>query len=176
MTTTATDRAPGCICVLAGPYVEGPDIDCPVHGRRRWALYGHLIPDGEFLGGCWLSILVGPFPVGVEPPEAMPGDEPGGGAGAPRLGLWDWKPTEAEQRAVLPPEAGDPHDTHPDPHHVVMDDQCPMTGRACDRPCGGACLRGQEPQPAEDGCPDDPDGLHHSGCGCDDVDPINPNG
>lgn len=24
-------------------------------------------------------------------------------------------------------------------------------------------------------CPDDPDGLHHSGCGCDDVDPISPN-
>lgn len=24
-------------------------------------------------------------------------------------------------------------------------------------------------------CPDDPDGLHHSACGCDDVDPINPN-
>lgn len=23
-------------------------------------------------------------------------------------------------------------------------------------------------------CPDDPDGLHHSGCGCDDVDPLNP--
>ena len=24
-------------------------------------------------------------------------------------------------------------------------------------------------------CPADPDGLHHSGCGCDGVDPINPN-
>lgn len=27
----------------------------------------------------------------------------------------------------------------------------------------------------DDFCPDDPDGLHHSGCGCPDVDPINPN-
>lgn len=28
--------------------------------------------------------------------------------------------------------------------------------------------------PDDDVCPDDPDGLHHSGCGCDDVDPLNP--
>lgn len=26
-----------------------------------------------------------------------------------------------------------------------------------------------------DPCPDDPDGLHHAGCGCEDVDPLNPN-
>ncbi len=30
---------------------------------------------------------------------------------------------------------------------VVLDDQCPITGRLCDRPCGGACLRGQEDPP-----------------------------
>lgn len=33
---------------------------------------------------------------------------------------------------------------------LVLDDQCPMTDRRCDRPCGGACLRGQEPLPTEE--------------------------
>lgn len=28
----------------------------------------------------------------------------------------------------------------------------------------------------DDACPDDPDGLHHAGCGCEDVDPVDPNG
>lgn len=28
-----TDRVPGCICIISGPAVEGPDRDCPVHGE-----------------------------------------------------------------------------------------------------------------------------------------------
>lgn len=31
------------------------------------------------------------------------------------------------------------------------------------------------PGPHEEGCPEDPDGLHFAGCGCPDVDPVDPN-
>lgn len=40
-----------------------------------------------------------------------------------------------------------------------------------------AALGWRAPDPAadDDACPADPDGLHHAGCGCDGVDPLNPN-
>jgi hypothetical protein len=151
--------------------------------RRTWALYGFVVPEGRILAGAWFEVLAGPIDGDAAPPPVW------ATAGPPLLGTWDHRPTDAERRAVLPPEGLD--------DGLVLDDQCPITGHACDRPCGDACLRGQEPPPLRDhrepgdppwtaaelldglpadegACPDDPDGLHHSGCGCPDVDPLNP--
>jgi hypothetical protein len=98
-----------------------------------WALYGHVIPEGRPLAGCWMQVLVGPLHDDVPDPwladYGVDRDE------VPLLGTWDHEPRDWETAEVLPPETLEDHD----------------------------------------GCPDDPDGLHHSGCGCPDVDPINPN-
>lgn len=72
----------------------------PGRPPETWALYGFTIPEGRQAAGCWMQVLLGPIADGHTAPPQL-----SGATGPPLLGTWDHRPTEDEQRAVLPPDA-----------------------------------------------------------------------
>lgn len=63
---------------------------------RYWHFFGREIPEGEFLAGCWQTILVGPVDHAVPRGEEC--------AGVPWLHTWSHYPTPQERDTLAPQE------------------------------------------------------------------------
>jgi hypothetical protein len=68
-------------------------------GVSYWHAYGGVVPEGEFLGGCWHQVISGPHD------HAVPkGDLELETYSLPWIKTWGHEPTEEEKRALEPVE------------------------------------------------------------------------
>ena len=68
-----------------------------IPAARYWHIFGGVIPEGEFLAGCWHTIVAGPSDYAVPPSTEL-------AHGTKWLQTLNHKPTDAEVAVHTPEE------------------------------------------------------------------------